>query len=393
MSFFILQVLKLRQKAQSYKERARETHYPTVFLASLEDDDGCSSEDSFAQTVEGNGKLPKDGLTKGVVSNVPVNGTDQQNGHEPEDGESDNNNAPRANSKKRDGGSKDCASNGDAEEHHAVPAKAAKAKSTNLKNKVLSAKSDKNNHDSKKKKRNGGMVKLDEETQTSFEPEMEARVNSPTSTLSSDTDESVMNVLKGRLDTARLKNTTDHRRHNLDRTTPARGGTIAAPSSKLSSEISAPVHEFRTMGQDIQLKEHPTREKQHLNRDDAWKWSSGDQVRGSHANVVRETKPVSMVTQKTYHRDKYEDKENDGDLLLTDLEEREEKSNVPVSKHLTRTLAPPRAFVQPSEHEQRASEKSRLDDSDLLSDTSMSARDSVISDVLERSRRRRDGFW
>ena len=255
-----------------------------------------------------------------------------------------------------------------------------------------------NSNGTKRAKRNGSKVQMEnEETQTTFEPKKETMIASSTSTVSSDTDESITNILKGRMDTARLRTAKDHRRHHLDRTTPLRGGIATAPSTKLSSEVSAPVHTFRTINQDMTSRQRQSTEsEQYLKRGDGWKYNIDDRsalVGGGNAKIVRETKPSAIVSGKTYHRDNYKDEDNGDDL--TELEEMEASQGrrTKTARNMGHTMAPPRAYVRPSKHEPRANQAYQFDDSDLLSDTSMSARDSIISDVLERSRKRRDDFW
>ena len=257
--------------------------------------------------------------------------------------------------------------------------------------------SNSNINSSKRAKRNGNKVQLaNEETQTTFERGKETMVASSTSTVSSDTDESVT-VLKGRLDTARLRAAKDHRRHHLDRTTPFRGGIATAPSTKLSNEVSAPVHAFRTINQDMTSKQRQSTESEkYLKRGDGWKYSITDRaalVGGSNAKIVRETKPSATVSRKTYYQDNYKDEENGDDLTEVEEMEVSQERRTQTARHIGQTMPPPRAYVRPSKHEQKVNEAYQFDDSDLLSDTSMSARDSIISGVLERSRKRRDDFW
>ena len=229
--------------------------------------------------------------------------------------------------------------------------------------------------------------------------DIEPIASSPVLSSSSSESDSVMSLLKGRIETPRLKSRMDPRRHNLDRTTPLRGGNVAFSGQKLSSEVTAPVHEFRTLEPDIGY----VRPK---------KWAEGAAKKTTVGNVakygppgepeiIRETRPKPAHYHKTYRHDKYEDKVNEGDLKVTDLEERDgavnylryesknykQRDERPEIKY---SRKPPRAFVQPSEIGQ---DLDNTVHSDILSDTSMSARESVMSDVLERSRKRRDNFW
>lgn len=358
----------MREKAQSYRERSRETHYPTVFLASLDDDCSCSSDGDSG----GDGKEQQYSIAPSSKS--------YGNGKKSES-------AMATKEKHRDVG----------KEENGVVTKAGRcsqrqAKEEYLSNGTVAWKGAESSKDGNETRQRGNEAqKEDEETQTTFEPESIARMSSPAS--SSDTDDSCMNMLKGRLDTARVKSTSDHRRHNLDRTTPARGGASAAPSARVSSEVTAPVHEFRSLGTDMS-RQRISGERQRQQKGNGPPKHSSEFIAAGRGNVVRETVP--REAQKTYQFDKYEDKENDGDLFLTDLEENEAiKPQVnQAGNHLLRTLAPPRAFVQPSKQERSHHEERKVDDnSDGWSDTSMSARDSVISEVFERSRKRRDEFW
>ena len=356
-----------------------------MFLASVEDDDSSSSDGDLRQPLQEK-IINKDcnESERSAVLSVPVGGTKKQNGGYSESAEKDfqknqkmrnETMTPNANEVPR--------------EQNRVPTKDEATNTTKLvaSSVTSAAEKRKRNSNSCRQMQSRGKIHLqNEQTQTRFEPEKESRTASPASTLSSESDESVSNVLKGRLNTARLRSAVDHRRHHLDRTTPLRGGAAAAPSAKLSGDISAPVHEFRNVSQDMKSKHRQSFESgRQLRRDDGWK----------DAKIVRETKPSAVVTEKTYRHDKYKDEEYRDDLILSDLEEKEmnQERRIRNTHYSEQTMQPPRAFVRPSKHDKVASEMHRFDDSDMLSDTSMSARDSIISDVLERSRRRRDEFW
>ena len=363
-------MLRLREKAEQYKIRSRETHYPTVFYASLEDDqsdasDGPShksSTDSSCGQAE-NGQNEEKAKTK---STQVTNGNDISPASE----------IPRE----------------EVQENHQVTQDKERAVASNE-------------------------TEIDNEAHVSDateEAEIVTRIHRQVSSSSSDDSESVMDLMKGRIDSARLKNNHDHRRHNLDRTTPLRKGTVAQPSQKLSSEVTAPVYEFRSLGPDMGLRRYKPAWAPDPQRSAAGKSEKSRSLQDSgHSNVVRETRAAPAALQRAYRRDKYEDK--NGDLVLSDLEEPRDEidrkrvtidapdSNdyeAELSRKKTvifnRTTRPPKSFVQPSEIRQkfaREKEAVHFDDFDALSDTSMSARDSVISDVLERSRNRRDNFW
>ena len=356
-----------------------------MFLASVEDDDSSSSDGDLRQPLqEKNTNNECNESERSVVLSVPVGGLKKQNGGYSESTEKDFQKnqkirtevvAPNANEVPK--------------EQDRVSTRDEATNTTNLvaSSVITATEKRKRNSNNNKQKQSRGKTQLqNEQTQTTSEPEKESRTASPASTTSSESDESVSNVLKGRLNTARLRSAVDNRRHHLDRTTPLRGGAAAAPSSKLSSDISAPVHEFRNVSQDTKSRHRQSLESgQQLRRDDAWK----------DAKIVRETKPSAVVTEKTYRHDKYRDEEYRDDIVLSDLEEKEtnQERRIRNTHYSGQTMHPPRAFVRPSKHDQVANEMHRFDDSDMLSDTSMSARDSIISDVLERSRRRRDEFW
>ena len=396
----------MREKAQTYKERARATHYPTVFLASIEDDDSSTDGDHGQSPQENARAHESSGLGDNAASNVAVPGNEKQISGYPRVAVSEKVAGPGKVVKEHCSETEAKSTSGVDKENKAPSSRDKATSTTNLVSSSVSEISRKNkgNNSSKannkRSKRSGGEAQLEnEETQTAFEIEKEARSSTPTSTVSSDTDDSFFNVLKGRVDTARLKADVDHRRHHLDRTTPLQGGTVNAPSGKLSSEICAPLHEFRTSNQGTKWRQQQSPEKTERNirrKSDDWKYSSDNRallMGESNAKIVRETKPPAVVMRKAYHHDKYKDEESGDDL--SDLKEKEVNPELRTQalKGMSRVMAPPRAYVRPSKHEQRAKDTYRLDDSDLLSDSSMSARDTVISDVLERSRRRRDQFW
>lgn len=359
----------MREKAEQYKIRSRETHYPTVFYASLEDDlsDASDGPSRKSSTDSGTGQVE----------------------------------------------------NGQNEEK-------AKAKSTQVTNgkdiatarEIPREEPQENRQESQAKERavaanENGTDNEAHVSDTAEEDEIVTRIHRQVSSSSSDDSESVMDLMKGRIDSARLKNNHDHRRHNLDRTTPLRNGTVAQPSEKLSIGVTAPVHEFRSLGPDMGLRRYKPAWAPDQQRNLVGKHEKSRSVQDlGHSSVVRETRAAPAALPKAYRRDKYEDK--NGDLVLSDLEDprneidrkrvtidaldsndyEAELAKKTVNFH--RTTRPPKSFVQPSEIGQkfgREKEAVRFDDFDALSDTSMSARDSVISDVLERSRNRRDKFW
>ncbi|XP_065058136.1 nuclear protein MDM1-like isoform X2 [Rhopilema esculentum] len=396
------EVLRLRERAQSYKVRTRETHYPTVFLASLYDDDEdeTASEEgvkgsekaNFNLEAIGGGKVKK---TEDYEDYVAQSSEEAEEKDEPAETSNTATNVLASQA----GGPRSKTNISDSRKH----GKSARANGSSKQSTVAAT---------------GKVMKTyvrDEKVSDNYEDEeaeaisscdkeglVEADVEplaSPVLSSSSSESDSVMSLLKGRIETPRLKSRMDPRRHNLDRTTPLRGGNVAFPGQKLSSEVTAPVHEFRTLEPDIGY----VRPK---------KWAEGAARKTMVGNVakygppgepeiIRETRPKTAHYHKTYRRDKYEDKANEGDLMVTDLEERDgavnhlryepkdykQKDKRPEIKY---SRKPPRAFVQPSEIGQ---DLDNTVQSDILSDTSMSARESVISDVLQRSRKRRDNFW
>ena len=203
---------------------------------------------------------------------------------------------------------------------------------------------------------------------------------------SGSTSSSSMNFFKGRVETARLAASQEHRRHNLDRTTPLRAGTAAEPAKRFSSEIAAPLHNFRDLMRDSRSSK-VTRARA----------SPKKPFAQSGLNVIEESKQQALATkQGLYIHNKYEDKENEKELDLSNLR----LAPTPAadsSQHnqVSRSVKPPKSFVQPIDlGGAYPVDNFNLNSSDAgLSDASMSARDSVISDVLERSRLRRDNFW
>eukprot|EP00794_Sanderia_malayensis_P007061 gene7062-7855_t len=322
-SDWFTEVLRLRKKAEQYKIRARQTQYPTTFYASLEQDD-VSDKSEKTNSRDGsvliddntiNANLNNNKFSKQLAEDLRPDSVD----------ESAKNGSKMAASKDKD-------------------------------EIVIRKEEDFVDHDD-------GIENVDEDDKR------------PATFSSTDSSDSRNDLLKGRIDTARLAKSEEHRRHNLDRTTPTRSGNIVTVGKKISTEIPANVYNFR---------------------------SSDLKAIGYNAIASRKSSRKKKTShepdeQKKYNYSNYEDKENRTDLVLSDIEDvnanREEAREY---KLLTKEIKkPPRAFVQPSDVSNKYGlmDNSKNDDIDALSETSFSARGSVISDVFERSKLRKDNFW
>ncbi len=351
MPLFASQVLHLRNKAEQYKVRARETHYPTTFLASVENEESESSRNSSrkssADSNSGGHFVSQHRETRAAVKDS-LTAVSDRNGFKDVDEGAEN-------------AGESLEGDGHLKESHEVE-----------------------EHD----------VGVEAEEEDSSRP-------STSSTVQSDN-----NLFKARIDSARLAGSSEHRRHNLDRTTPLRGGTVVySPHKKFSSEIAPPLHDFRS----------PAKKPSRRNPSTAWAASNAVENKEVSAvvskkmplsqahgkNVVMGKKDSSSAGEtKRYRFHDYEDKENDQALVLSDIEivpdVLQSDSSARKNVKFDEFEKPPRAFVQPSDVGRTyALDNSNLDlvENEILSEASLSARDSIISDVLERSRTRRDNFW